>query len=489
MKNLKIMLFAFICFFAVGILDAKAYVFIGANELNQQNPSFAGKKGTATWDNTTKTLTLDNFTIGYNMGTDEGLIDITRETDVTIVLKGTNYLYTYVTNQNGLDYGGGINVGNANLTIKSADNNIGTLRINGGVFAIKANSIAFDNCNLVINSVGNLFNVTPTFTNLGNKKVYVSANTDGSNNSLYTTGELTNYKNVTTYVAYDITVDKDENSVVSLSTSVVKVGESVEATISAKEGYKLISVLVNNVEQLPLTDGKLTISNVNADTTIKVVTAIDDITIDAPVVDTTKEVKKTEVGVEKDDTLKDNMKKTIENEKIDISNIDTLVKVNISELNKENMLETEVNTINDLAKKENLNVLSYFDISVAVINKSNNEVINQLSNLNKPMNFQVVLSSESINTNKDIKRTYYIIRYHNRKAEIIDAKLDGNVLTFASDKFSTYAIAYNDTAINKNDNIITNPKTSDNVITYVVMSILSASVLLGSGVIYKKRFN
>ena len=491
MRKLKIMLFAFICFFAVGIVNANAYVWIGGAELKDGATLNGSKTGTISWDESTKTLTLNNYNQGNYIPSGDAVIHIDEYTtgDVTVVLKGENNIRTASCEEYG--WGMGIFADKANLIFKSSTNETASLKVNGGDYAIKANSISFDNLSLNIMADSYAFNVTPTITNLGSEKVYVSTSTNGTNPSIYTTGELTSYKNVTTYTTYNVTVDADENSIVSLTDNnyVIKAGESTEATISAKEGYKLISVLVDGVEKLPLTDGKITLSKINADTTIKVVSAIDDITVDVPEVDTTKEVKKVEVGVKKETTLKENMKKSIEDEEINISNIDTLVKVNISELNKENIVEEELENINNLAKKEKLNILSYFDISVAVINKSNNEIISLLSDLNKPMTFQVVLPSESINTNKNIKRTYYIIRYHNNTAEIIDAKLNNNILTFASDKFSTYAIAYNDTAIKTNDNVISNPNTGDNMITYAMTSVLCVSGLLGSGIVLKKRFN
>ncbi len=76
-------------------------------------------------------------------------------------------------------------------------------------------------------------------------------------------------------------------------------------------------------------------------------------------------------------------------------------------------------------------------------------------------------------------RTYYIVRQHNDDIELLDTSLteDGKGLTFKSDKFSTYAIAYIDTKIEAN------PNTADiNLMTLIGM------ILVGLvGIIYTMK--
>ena len=69
----------------------------------------------------------------------------------------------------------------------------------------------------------------------------------------------------------------------------------------------------------------------------------------------------------------------------------------------------------------------------------------------------------------------------------MEAKLseDGKYLTFKSKQFSTYALAYEDVAVEKVDS----PQTGDNVLNYVMISLISLFTFVGSGLYLKKRFN
>ena len=488
MKNFKKLLFTFICLCAVSILNVNAAVFVGTNELNDGVTPIKGSSGTVTWDSTNKILTLDNFTVGYNVF--DAVIDFTYESgDITILLKGTNYLYTYVKGQNGSDFGGGIITRDkSNLTIKSAPNEDGTLKIKGGQFAIKAKSIKFDNCNIEINTVGNLFNVTPTFTNLENRKVFISENTNGSNASIYnanTSNDITSYKNVAAYTAYDLTVDADENSEVSLTNSVVKAGESTDATIKAKKNYKLKSVLVNNVEKISeLKDGKLTLV-VTEDTKIKVITEKIEVKVDVPSIDTTKEVvvKEVTVGVKEDTAIKENFENAIKAANLEVPVENAKVEVAVANQSKEEAPAKAVESITKLVKesteklesKAEMKIASFFDITLNVINTANNNNVGTLTELGEKITFDVAMPEDLTKVADGFTRTYYVIRYHEGKAEILDTKVNGNILTFATDKFSTYAIAYQDVENAKpaSEKVVENPKTGDNIITYVIASVIA----------------
>lgn len=59
-------------------------------------------------------------------------------------------------------------------------------------------------------------------------------------------------------------------------------------------------------------------------------------------------------------------------------------------------------------------------------------------------------------------RTYYIVREHNNKAEILNTTLseDGKYLTFESDKFSSFALAFVDKKIEEDKEIDQKPETT-----------------------------
>ena len=61
-------------------------------------------------------------------------------------------------------------------------------------------------------------------------------------------------------------------------------------------------------------------------------------------------------------------------------------------------------------------------------------------------------------------RTYKIIRVHNGLAEELETTVSGDKVSFKSDKFSTYALTYEDTKNTKN------PATGDNISIYIAFS-------------------
>ncbi len=57
--------------------------------------------------------------------------------------------------------------------------------------------------------------------------------------------------------------------------------------------------------------------------------------------------------------------------------------------------------------------------------------------------------NEMINTDKNVNRTYYVVRYHDGEVTNIDGTFDekAKTFTFETDKFSAYALAYKDTKV------------------------------------------
>lgn len=85
------------------------------------------------------------------------------------------------------------------------------------------------------------------------------------------------------------------------------------------------------------------------------------------------------------------------------------------------------------------------------------------------------LPKELVNTNDKVTRIYNVMRYHDGKVDVLDAKFDAEkgTITFETDKFSTYAVVYEDTLIQV-------PATGDttNVAMYVLLFALGAGVLV-----------
>ena len=89
-------------------------------------------------------------------------------------------------------------------------------------------------------------------------------------------------------------------------------------------------------------------------------------------------------------------------------------------------------------------------------------------------------------------RTFYIVRIHNGVVTKITPTINKNTLTFETDRFSTYALVYNDEVSGTNNNgnntthITNNPQTGYNVSNYIYTLVIGIICLAG-GAIYLKR--
>ena len=207
------------------------------------------------------------------------------------------------------------------------------------------------------------------------------------------------------------------------------------------------------------------------------------LSVEAPTIDETKKVTEVIIGVKSADDYIEDLAKAIKDGKIEIDGISPMVIVTINKMEK-NQLSIDISeSISKIAQDKKLNLTNYFDITLNVENSATNEIVGTLSSLSKEMVFNIAIPDELLNTNKDYKRVYYIIRYHDNKAEIIETILNGNVLAFASDRFSTYALAYEDKKIVTEEN----PKTADDVIIDIIVGGISVLGLCLSMKSLKKR--
>ena len=90
----------------------------------------------------------------------------------------------------------------------------------------------------------------------------------------------------------------------------------------------------------------------------------------------------------------------------------------------------------------------YLDISLylTITDSEGESATRSISDTGTDYTITVTLPDELINTDESVERTYYVIRIHDGEAAILEAVYDeeNGTLTFAADKFSTYAIAYKD---------------------------------------------
>ena len=131
-------------------------------------------------------------------------------------------------------------------------------------------------------------------------------------------------------------------------------------------------------------------------------------------------------------------------------------------------------SIKELAKEKNdIKVVLFFDITLNVKNNITGETLGTLSTLDNKIKFNMALPEELTKVAEGYTRKYYVVKYHDGKSEIISASVDGNVLSFESDKFSTYALAYEDVKAE----VIVNPPTGDKIVLDLVVGIVSVAGL------------
>ncbi len=112
----------------------------------------------------------------------------------------------------------------------------------------------------------------------------------------------------------------------------------------------------------------------------------------------------------------------------------------------------------------------------------------QITDLSAPMYIAITIPQNLVNHDSSIERTYRIVRIHDGVATLIDGTYDAatNQFTFATDGFSTYALAYEDVNTTLTGR---SPKTGDNSMWMVWTLILCAGcgMTFAAGKRYRKN--
>jgi len=97
--------------------------------------------------------------------------------------------------------------------------------------------------------------------------------------------------------------------------------------------------------------------------------------------------------------------------------------------------------------------------------------------LDDKITISLKIPDEYINRDENVIREYKVIRLHDDKTDVITPKFDSktNILTFETDRFSSYTIVYSDTVKNVNS-----PVTGDNtsLSLWIFVSIVSAAFVI-----------
>ncbi len=105
-------------------------------------------------------------------------------------------------------------------------------------------------------------------------------------------------------------------------------------------------------------------------------------------------------------------------------------------------------------------VAEYYDISLLL--KVEGLSQRQITDPDGKIKIAITIPEKFLNTDKNVKRTYRMVRIHDGKATVIEGSFDAvtKQFTFETDAFSTYALVYEDTAVEAKTNI-TKPANTD----------------------------
>jgi len=175
--------------------------------------------------------------------------------------------------------------------------------------------------------------------------------------------------------------------------------------------------------------------------------------------------------------------------------VDISITTRIQDLSTK-VTEQEKNAVREVLKEHTIG--QYIDISLYKKIGSNPEKI--VTQTNSKLRITIQLPKTLINLDTVKTRTYTVIRVHNGVAEVLDTVYDSksDTLTFDSDQFSTYAIAYKDVPVDNkadieenkpteddkkpviSDNGNKSPQTGDTMVIWVLMAlfVISGSILV-----------
>ena len=270
---------------------------------------------------------------------------------------------------------------------------------------------------------------------------------------------------------YVVSVEKAENGTVTLSSTKAIKGDVITITVKANEGFKVTKVLVNGGEVKANEDGTYSYVMTAADAKVTVEFEKTPVNTEGDGEPTTEvSVEKTEgtkevtLSTEANDALKESLTKTEDKELQAFleENEDVTVHLEANKVEKENVAKEVVAKFESVVK--NATVAEYFDLDILVT--AEGQDVHYLKELSKPITLTVDLPKLP-EVAKGYTRTYYILREHNGVYEKLNATLtkDGK-LSFATDKFSKYAIAYVDEKVK-------NPGTLDSIVSIVTLAISS----------------
>jgi len=296
----------------------------------------------------------------------------------------------------------------------------------------------------------------------------------------------------TVYKKNGVTINPTTNGTVEIDSTETSfiVGETVTLKITPNTGYELSEITIVDKEGLPVPYTNNTFTMPNEEVIVTVTFKESDPIVELPIVDPEQPVEDVKVGATDAVAIEEVLLDTLKDSNIldNLTNQQEIkVSLEVNALEQEAISDEIKDAIKNLAGNDKIS--NYFDVSVAIRNAQSGELLGNLSTLKEKIELLILLPEELKNTNKNIKRTYYVIRRHlgDNNQEILEkipATLsdDGSTLSFETDQFSTYALAYNDATVTN----VNNPQTFDGLTSSILLGTISL-IGIAALVVYLKK--
>lgn len=153
-------------------------------------------------------------------------------------------------------------------------------------------------------------------------------------------------------------------------------------------------------------------------------------------------------------------------------------------VNKTDLSQPDVILIEN-AIKDKYSLASFYEINYMKVTP-NDDVVGIVEEAAENVKVTLDLPQNMPTVKEGYVRVYHIVRVHNGEVTIIDDVTDNKngTISFPTNKFSSYAIAYNDVV----KTAVSSPKTSDNIRIYIIALIGAILILIISKTCLKKRY-
>ena len=212
---------------------------------------------------------------------------------------------------------------------------------------------------------------------------------------------------------------------------------------------------------------------------------IEDIIVDVPTIDPNKAVNEVTVGVKASEKTNQMLVDSIDNDEVlsnavtealnlgkEVTIIVTIVKIDAATATAEQ--KADIAKIEKEVEAKGLTIAQYLDLSILV--KADSDELGKIRNTNNPIVFEISIPENL----KKTGRVFKVIRIHDGVVKELETKENNGIITFESDRFSTYALTYK-------DNTTSTSTTGDSTNMNFYVAMCGLAMLAGASIVLKKK--